>query len=477
LELPVDINKPRSIRTFGDTINELLVLERQTSSIVYVFDSDGDGIPDMKQTLVSAPSLNHGLAVHDGYVYASSDSTVYRWSYNEESKFCNPAQDIGPEEVVVVNINENGRGGAPLGHRTRTLEFDTDGRIYISVGSDGNVDPDSYRSRIRRGSLFSSGSDNSNLPLDFQMMEVFADGLRNEVGLAFDKQGVLWGVENSADNLEREDLGGRITNDNPAEELNRFREQDAGKHYGYPYCWTEYGLPQPPGLGIGTVWAWPSFLYGLEITDQQCRENYEPPMLSIQAHSAPLGIVFYDYEPSQDLPVDCRGIQPFPEDMDGFAFIAYHGSWNRDTPTGYKVVYVPMADGVPTGQPIDLLAHEPPNAKWEDGFRPVDVDFDICGRLYVTSDGTQGRGSKIVRIEYAVIPESSSSEFLTDQPSASPAEVPPSQRTSFHPSCSPSEIPISTPSATGSSTTTQRRNKNIYSVVVVLWVVGGLLYA
>ena len=86
-----------------------------------------------------------------------------------------------------------------------------------NVGSAGNVDSDSHCSRIRRLNLTGS-----NCPLDFQKGEVFADGLRNEVGLAFDRHGVRWGVENGADNLFRSDLGGDIHNDNPAEELHRF---------------------------------------------------------------------------------------------------------------------------------------------------------------------------------------------------------------------------------------------------------------
>ena len=72
------------------------------------------------------------------------------------------------------------------------------------------MDADSHRSRIRRFDL-----NNAILPLDFQNGEVFADGLRNEVGLAFDKHGILWGVENGADRLARSDLGGDIHNDNP----------------------------------------------------------------------------------------------------------------------------------------------------------------------------------------------------------------------------------------------------------------------
>jgi len=80
--------------------------------------------------------------------------------------------------------------------------------------------------------------------------------------------------------------------------------------------------------------------------------------------------------------------------------IAFHGSWNREIPTGYKVVYVAIDElGNKLGEPVDLLAHIPPDARWDDGFRPVDVDFDECGRLLVSSDGSGGRGAKIVRME------------------------------------------------------------------------------
>ena len=168
------------------------------------------------------------------------------------------------------------------------------------------------------------------------------------------------------------------------------------------------------------------------ITDEICRSNYMPPALAMQGHSAPLGITFYDYQASRNShPEDqdvqypaCTGIEPFPQEMDGYAFIAYHGSWNRDIPTGYKVVYVPMdADGnvkYTNQDPIDLLAHEggSDNAQWEDGFRPVDVVFDDCGRLLVTSDGTQGRGSKIVRIEYIGSSDNNSSSSNADGPAS-----------------------------------------------------------
>ena len=108
----------------------------------------------------------------------------------------------------------------------------------------------------------------------------------------------------------------------------------------------------------------------------------------MQAHSAPLGIAFYAYDGART--ADCAGA--FPEAMDGDAFVAFHGSWNRDVPTGYKVVRVPFDRGAPTGAVEDVLAHAGDGAKWPSGFRPVDARFDACGRLVVSSDGTRAGG-------------------------------------------------------------------------------------
>lgn len=162
-------------------------------------------------------------------------------------------------------------------------------------------------------------------------------------------------------------------------------------------------MPEPHGLGAGTVWAWPSFLDDGDVTDEECRATTVPPVMALQGHSAPLGITFYRWKAPEELAEECPPGAAFPREMDGYAFIAYHGSWNRDVPTGYKVVYVEMDEnGEPTNsEPRDLLMHQPPNAQWNSGFRPVDVDFDECGRLLVSSDGSNSRGSGIVRLEYA----------------------------------------------------------------------------
>ena len=120
------------------------------------------------------------------------------------------------------------------------------------------------------------------------------------MGLTFDKYDVLWGVENSADRLRRNDIGGDIHNQNPAEELNRFTEEDAGKHWGYPYCWTEFDLESYKRLGAkpkgrGTPWVWPGFKNDGIHSDAWCRSNNTiRAMVSLQAHSAPLGVTFYN---------------------------------------------------------------------------------------------------------------------------------------------------------------------------------------
>lgn len=126
-QIPVAVEKPRSVLSTGPV--NFLALERDTQSVIHVFDSNDDGIPESRRPVASAKNLNHGLAIYEGYIYASSDTMVYRWPYQDFT-----ADAVGEVEEVVFNINADGRGGAPKGHTTRTLVFDDAGRLYISVG-------------------------------------------------------------------------------------------------------------------------------------------------------------------------------------------------------------------------------------------------------------------------------------------------------------------------------------------------------
>ncbi len=362
------IDTPRGIIT--DEAGDVLVLERGASRVVVLSDDDGDGRADdgVTQGIANASGLNHGVALWDGMLYASSATTVYRWPYAAGAR-----DELGDAETVVTGL-PNG------GHSTRTLVFDSEGRLYVSIGSGGNVDEDSSRSRIVRydQQALASGA-------TFGQGEVFADGLRNEVGLRFDDQGRLWGIENGLDNLNRADLGGDIHNDNPGEELNLFAE--AGRFYGYPYCWSEYLLPQGVGQGTGTQWVHPDFMGDGVHDDEWCREvdNVVPPVLTLQAHVAPLDILFY-YGSA------------FPSDYVGDLIVGYHGSWNRTPQAGYKVVRVPFGDdGMPTGEVTPLLEYGGSGDTGDDWpHRPVALTLLPNGVLLVTSDAS----NQIIAIGY-----------------------------------------------------------------------------
>jgi glucose/arabinose dehydrogenase len=350
-----DLNRPRGIVV--DANGDVLVIDG--GRIVLLYDDNGNGVSDEDERieLRAQAGLNHGIVLHDGYLYASTPTTVYRWPYASDR------ETLGDPQEVVTGIP----GG---GHATRTLQFDAQGRLYVSVGSASNVDGDSSRARLIRYAAEALGSSST-----FAQGELFADGLRNEVGLALDSRGRIWGVENGRDNLQRQDLGDDIHQDNPGEELNLFLEENAGRFYGYPYCWSEFNLPDT-GSGPGTQWADPD---NTTHDDAWCKntDNVLPPVLVMQGHSAPLDLQFYSGN-------------AFPADVVGDAFITFHGSWNRTTATGYKVVRVPFgADGMPSGEPMPLLESANPgdtDAQWP--HRPVGLGIGARGQLLVTSDAS-----------------------------------------------------------------------------------------
>lgn len=230
----------------------LVVTKHNTASKITLLYED-NGVKTLTLVNTGPQKLNHGIAFNNGFLYASSDTTVYRWPYK-------PGQRTAITTAATVVI-KNIPGG---GHWSRTLAFAKDGLLYVSVGSNSNVDRDSSRARIRRFDISSF----PNGGLEFNSGTVFADGLRNEVGLAFDADGVLWGVQNGADNLNRPDLGGDIHNTNPSEELTKY-DQPLGTHYGYPYCWTVDQLANHPH---GEQLAWPDFMNDGTHTDAWCKD-------------------------------------------------------------------------------------------------------------------------------------------------------------------------------------------------------------
>lgn len=190
----------------------------------------------------------------------------------------------------------------------------------------------------------------------------------------------LWGVENSADNLERTANGQTysVVQDNPAEELNYLGDvsRNNNKWFGYPRCFT---VAKPSAFKDKTFQVGDQFVLApnTQMNDASCIGRSVPPRLTLPAHTAPLGSKFD--AGSKNL------------------YVALHGSWNRSPPQGYKVIAIPFKSG--PYEPVALASN--PNG-FADVFyplneaecsaskcaRPVGLVFDKAGRLYMTSDAS-----------------------------------------------------------------------------------------
>eukprot|EP01112_Ceratiomyxa_fruticulosa_P017947 TRINITY_DN5671_c0_g1_i1.p1 TRINITY_DN5671_c0_g1~~TRINITY_DN5671_c0_g1_i1.p1 ORF type:complete len:444 (-),score=81.56 TRINITY_DN5671_c0_g1_i1:48-1379(-) len=349
-------NNPRGILLDAD--NNFLVVEN--GRVTGMFDSNSNGKIESNETWIVTPSvsLNHGIALNSNYLYASTASTVYRWSYT-------PRTNLGTPTIVINSIPTGG-------HSSRTLIFDSNNVLYLSIGSGSNVDTNSNRARVSQCGVIDQIPDGGYSYTS--VCSAWADGCRNEVGLRFDDKGTLWGVENGVDNLVRTDFGD-IHETNPAEELNKFSKQG---FYGYPYCWSEYYLQS--SLSPTTQWAHPDFINDGTHTDQWCKNetNVIKPAYALPAHTAPLDLIFHT-SPT------------FPAAFQTGLFVSLHGSWDSTIPVGYQVVNVQFENSVPVNHTRILGTSSAINDQWE--HRPVALTkISPCGQLkeclLVSSDAT-----------------------------------------------------------------------------------------
>ncbi|OZJ07002.1 hypothetical protein BZG36_00208 [Bifiguratus adelaidae] len=377
---------PRVRSIVFDPVGDLLTLVADQNSVVALWNNGTSRATIIDNTVVpGGQNLTHGLAFSNNYIYATSTTNVWRWPYTpgSRSKITTQGQPVVYNIVNASQVN---------GHSTRTILIrESDQALFVQVGSGTNVDPNPDRARVRVVDL-SNASALASGGYDFQQAHVFADGLRNEVGLALDADGNVFGVENGADQLNRSDLGGDIHNDNPAEEFNLLGNSSVGmngyRNMGYPYCWTEYNLTEytTKALGKGGQWAWP-LAQGTQ-TDAWCRNtsNNEQPIVAMQAHSAPLDVIFYNG-------TGCGGQGSLPCSMTGHAIVSFHGSWNRSPYTGFKVVHVPFSRPVtPTGQVLDMWGEQNASlcssSTGSSCVRPVGLAIRSDGVLFVSSDST-----------------------------------------------------------------------------------------
>jgi glucose/arabinose dehydrogenase len=323
------LDGPRFLQTGPD--GAIYVADRRNGRIARLPDNNADGVADSIETFADGLNNPHSLVFHEGAWYVGEPTGVVRLVDEDGNG------TVDARTTLIDNY--------PIsGHSTRTVEFLPDGRLVVSVGSSCNV---CQEEDLRRaGVVVYDGPEATG-------EQIFAQGLRNAVGLAIHPEtGELWATNNGRD-LMGDDL--------PPETVYIVRE---GEHYGWPFC--HNGHIVDPDEGFTNACA-----------------DIPAPVTEMQAHSAPLGLVFYTGE-------------TFPEAYHHDLFIAFHGSWNRSIPTGYKIVRLPLDGSTPTG-PVEDFANG-----WLDGEslevdgRPVGLTVGADGALYVSDD----KGGFIYRISY-----------------------------------------------------------------------------
>ena len=351
------LTNPRQIRVAPN--GDIFVAESDSDRVRVLRAADGAATPSVDQVFAGGLDQPFGIAFYPPgpapqYLYVANNNSIVRFPYGPGA-----LKPLGKPEVVVARLTPSTGG-----HWTRDVAFSPDGRrMFVSIGSGSNdaegLAPLSEAARTAWQNGHGLGAawgaeENKADVLAFSpeggTPHPYATGLRNCVSLALEpKTGVPWCVTN-----ERDGLG----DDLPPDYATAVRE---GGFYGWPWYYIG-GHEDPRHKG-----ARPDLATQVTVPD-----------VLLQPHSAPLGIAFYD--PPKGAPA------AFPEQYRGSAFVALHGSWNRSKRTGYKLVRLPLKDGVPDGSYRDFLTGFVAN---DDGVwgRPVGVAVAHDGALLMTEDG------------------------------------------------------------------------------------------
>lgn len=318
--------------------------------------------------------LLHGLELsQDGKtLYASSQRSVFSWDYDASA-----GRTTSDPKELVTGMDFGGDG-----HVTRTLLLSkkVPGQLLVSRGSVGNIDPQTLD--INSGVSTIKAFEISNVTSPYQHNSTGTTigwGLRNSVGVAEDPaSGAIYSVENSVDNIERS--GQNVHENNPGEELNYhgfLNETDSkerGANYGYPTCFAAWQVSEIPDFKGQTGQQFAMGDQNSTLNDTTCGERMAP-RITFQAHMAPLDIKFN------------------PEGT--AAWVTFHGSWNRESPIGYKLSLIefngrgePTAPSNSTTATSDIVSNPDLSKCPGSCFRPVGLAWDSKGRLFMTSDST-----------------------------------------------------------------------------------------
>ena len=296
--------------------------------ITLLRDADGDGLAETRTVFLQSLHSPIGMALVGNALYVANTDAVLRFPYRTGDT------QITQAGIKVVDLP----AGELNSHWTKNLIASRDGmRLYVAVGSNSNIGENGLENEVGRAAIH-------EVDLATNRSRIFASGLRNPVGLAWQPQsGVLWTTVN-----ERDELGSDLVPD-------YMTSVKDGGFYGWPYSYfgqhiDERVTPQRPDLVAKAL----------------------VPDYALGAHTASLGLAFYE-------------AKLLPARYWGGAFVGQHGSWNRRPRSGYKVIFVPFTDGRPVGMPEDVLTGFL-NAEGEALGRPVGVAIDRAGALLVADD-------------------------------------------------------------------------------------------
>ncbi len=316
---------------------DVFLADSAANSVIILRDKNKDGTISKDERFVFSDKLSQpfGMAFNGDWFYVANTDSVVRFKYK-----AGQTQAEGTPEKIIT-LTEGGYNQ----HWTRNILFSPDGKkLYVSIGSSGNVDIEKDE---RRAGISEYNPDGTGYRL-------FASGLRNPIGLAWNPaNGQLWTAVN-----ERDGLGDDLVPDYVT------AVKDGG-FYGFPYYYL--GNNKDPRR------------------KEETRLIPTVPDVLITSHSAALGIQFYTGE-------------MFPAEYKGDAFVALHGSWNREKLTGYKIIRVNFENGKLVGNGYEdfVTGWLPDESSQEVWGRPVGLLVNSDGSLLIADDG----GKKIWRVSY-----------------------------------------------------------------------------
>lgn len=348
------------VNSNGDVYVKLERL-KDGKGIVRLRDTNGDGIADEKFAFGNYGGT--GIAIKNGYLYASSDEEVYRYKLNSNQEVENPDK---PEVIVTGLVNKHQ-------HSSKSIVLDDQGNIYVNIGAPSNACQVTDRTAGSPGQMPCPILETAGGIWQFKADKLnqsyaegirYATGLRNVVGLDWNKSmNELYVTQHGRDQLSQlhpDKFNNEQNAELPAEEFFIVKK---GMDFGWPYCFYDpiqkKKLLNPEYGGDGK-------------TEALCGTK-EKPLFAFPAHWAPNALLFYTGD-------------KFADKYKNGAFIAFHGSWNRSPlkQGGYNVVFLPMKDGKPNGE-YEIFADD--FAGGEENLTPAKAKHRPCG-LAMGTDGS-----------------------------------------------------------------------------------------